>query len=132
MVAIALANAAAAAAVISGLARVANIVNVKFAEGTEYVTGGEKGKDSVNALLMPGERVVPTEINKQLYGIPNKDLPGLLNIPDVKKSKAELRILGQIAFNSDRTNTYLKKGLKWMDKDGNIYDVEGNKITYLS
>jgi TP901 family phage tail tape measure protein len=34
----------------------------KFASGTTKVIGGEAGKDSVPALLMPGEAVVPTDI----------------------------------------------------------------------
>jgi hypothetical protein len=48
-----------------------------FAKGTDKVEGGTPGKDSVLAWLMPGERVVPTEINKQLGGIKNEDLPKL-------------------------------------------------------
>lgn len=48
-----------------------------FAKGTEKVEGGTPGKDSVLAWLMPGERIVPTEINKQLGGIKNEDLPKL-------------------------------------------------------
>jgi hypothetical protein len=34
----------------------------KFAKGTTRVTGGEKGKDSVVAMLMPDEAVVPADI----------------------------------------------------------------------
>jgi len=34
----------------------------KFSSGTTKVVGGETGKDSVPALLMPGEAVVPTDI----------------------------------------------------------------------
>jgi TP901 family phage tail tape measure protein len=34
----------------------------KFASGTTKVVGGKAGKDSVPALLMPGEAVVPTDI----------------------------------------------------------------------
>lgn len=36
-----------------------------FAEGTLSVTGGEHGKDSVHALLMPGEAVIPVDRNKE-------------------------------------------------------------------
>lgn len=33
----------------------------KFAKGTKSVTGGQQGVDSVHALLMPGEAVLPTD-----------------------------------------------------------------------
>ncbi|RLD80507.1 MAG: hypothetical protein DRJ10_07330 [Bacteroidetes bacterium] len=52
----------------------------KFAEGTEFVEGEGTGKsDSIHAMLSKGERIVPAEINQMLNGIPNADLPGLLN-----------------------------------------------------
>lgn len=52
----------------------------QFAKGTEYVEQGNapSGVDTVHARLNIGERVVPTEINKQLAGIKNEDLPKLL------------------------------------------------------
>ena len=40
----------------------ANLPGKKFAGGTTEVVGGQAGKDSVPALLMPGEAVVPTDI----------------------------------------------------------------------
>jgi hypothetical protein len=49
-----------------------------FNEGIEYVPG-TGNKDTVPAILTPGERVVPAEINKRLNGIPNSALPDLLN-----------------------------------------------------
>lgn len=53
---------------------------IKFAEGTDYVNGpGTETSDSVFARLSKGERVVPAEINKQLMGISNKDLPKVIN-----------------------------------------------------
>lgn len=53
----------------------------KFAKGTEKVTGGTPGKDSVLAMLMPGERIVPADVNARLGGIKNQDLPNLNAIP---------------------------------------------------
>lgn len=50
----------------------------KFAKGTESVKGGRPGVDSVPAILMPGERVVPAHINKQLAGISNIELPEMI------------------------------------------------------
>ncbi len=55
----------------------------QFAKGTENVTGGIKGKDSVLAMLMPGERIVPADINAKLGGIKNQDLPNLNLIPSM-------------------------------------------------
>lgn len=51
-----------------------------FASGTEYVELGNspRGTDTIHAMLNEGERVVPTEINKQLKGVKNEDLPKLM------------------------------------------------------
>lgn len=52
----------------------------KFADGTEYVDGaGTSTSDSVHAMLSKGERVVPASINQMLNGIPNSELPKLVN-----------------------------------------------------
>jgi hypothetical protein len=74
---------AIAGAVASTAAQVAVIASSKppaYAKGTEYVEQGNSpsGVDTVHARLNIGERVVPTEINKQLAGIKNEDLPKLL------------------------------------------------------
>lgn len=74
---------AIAAAVVSTAAQVAVISSAKppaYAKGTEYVEQGNapSGVDTIHARLNIGERVVPTEINKQLAGIKNEDLPKLL------------------------------------------------------
>lgn len=75
---------AIAGAVASTAAQVAVISSTKapaYAKGTEYVEQGNapSGIDTVHARLNIGERVVPTEINKQLAGIKNEDLPKLLH-----------------------------------------------------
>lgn len=53
----------------------------KFFDGTEYVelNGNPDGIDTIPAWVNKGERIVPTDINKQLKGIKNKDLPRLIN-----------------------------------------------------
>lgn len=53
----------------------------KFFDGTEYVERGNNpdGRDTIPAMVNIGERIVPTNINKQLMGIPNKDLPRLVS-----------------------------------------------------
>lgn len=55
---------AAAIAAASGAAQLAVVASrplPKFAKGTKNVTGGQHGVDSVHALLMPGEAVLPTD-----------------------------------------------------------------------
>lgn len=41
----------------------------KFAKGTDRVVGGEKGKDSVHAILMPDEAVITAEQNMKYPGM---------------------------------------------------------------
>ena len=51
-----------------GAAQVAQIASTpvpKFAKGTLNVKGGRRGEDSVHALLMPGEAVIPSSTNSQ-------------------------------------------------------------------
>jgi len=58
------------AMILAGVAGAAQIALIaaqpipKFAKGTLSVSGGQAGKDSVPALLMPGEAVIPTRTNK--------------------------------------------------------------------
>ncbi|TXH09499.1 MAG: hypothetical protein E6R04_07990 [Spirochaetes bacterium] len=61
----ALAIAAAAAIVAAGLANVAKISGTPLATGIDSVPGTGT-RDNFPAMLMPGERVVPTETNKDL------------------------------------------------------------------
>lgn len=56
----------------------------QFAKGTRKVEGGQPGKDSVHALLMPGEGVFTAETNRDydpiLTKIHNREIsPGILN-----------------------------------------------------
>lgn len=60
-------NFALAAAVgVRTAVQIAQISAQTLAKGTDFVTGGVAGKDSVPALLMPGERVISTPQNKDL------------------------------------------------------------------
>jgi hypothetical protein len=54
----------------------------KFFKGTEYLDRGSNpsGIDTIPILANEGERIVPTEINKKLKGIPNSELPILADI----------------------------------------------------
>lgn len=60
-----LAVAAAAAFVVAGLARVAQIEGVELAGGIDSVPG-QGFKDNFPAILAPGERVVPAQTNQDL------------------------------------------------------------------
>lgn len=60
-------NFALAAAVgVKTAVQIAQISAQSLASGTSFVRGGTPGKDSVPALLMPGERVVSTDTNRDL------------------------------------------------------------------
>lgn len=64
----------------AGQAAVVASQPIPLAKGTESVTGGRKGVDSVLSLLTPEERVVPEPINRQLMGVKNMDLPRLVRL----------------------------------------------------
>lgn len=69
------------AAIGAGIAQLSAIQG--FEDGTEYLTKGTKGKrgrtDVIPAYLAPGERIVPVNVNNQLNGIKNPDLPKFVN-----------------------------------------------------
>ena len=121
---------AMAGIILTGLANVAKINEVKFAAGTDEVTGGIQGKDSVRASLMPGERVVPTDLNRPLLamGITNADLPGLAYLG--KAYANEYPTLTGVATKqlqqALRTNDLLGRW-RFYDNNGNEIDVNGNK-----
>jgi hypothetical protein len=64
---------------VSQIASQKNPYTQRFAKGTLNVKGGIEGKDSVPALLMPGEAVIPTDINNEyretISAIFNKKIP---------------------------------------------------------
>jgi hypothetical protein len=51
----------------------------QFAKGTERVTGGVAGKDSVHALLMPNEAVIPAKANMERQGLAKAWISGDLD-----------------------------------------------------
>jgi hypothetical protein len=67
------------AANIAAIASQKNPYTQRFAKGTLNVTGGREGEDSVPALLMPGEAVIPRETNmlyrNAITAIYNKSIP---------------------------------------------------------
>lgn len=119
-----------------GLGLVGQIVKVsKFAEGTEYVDdpNAPRGKDTIPSMVNIGERIVPTDINRQLSGIPNEDLPGLTRIGLMFQD--ELPGLSNIArgqlAEQQKTNKLLRR-LHWVAPDGSIWDLEGNIKRYVN
>jgi hypothetical protein len=54
-----------AATVVSQIALIAAAPLPKFAKGTLSVQGGRDGQDSVQAMVMPGEAIIPTRTNRK-------------------------------------------------------------------
>ena len=128
----ALGAVAAATAVVSGLARIRAIANVKipsFFGGTEYLERGDnpKGKDTIPLFANEGERIVPTAINEQLAGVSNPELPRLVKLG----KQAESGAFNKMVSEQMKTNALLK-GFKYIDKDGNLHDLEGNVVKYVA
>ena len=121
---------AAASAAVTGFEQVRAITNQptpkakKYALGTEYLqrNGNPAGTDTIPIYANEGERIVPTEINKMMLGVPNAELPSLV----AQGKSAQSGIFKMIARNTSETNRLLS-GFKYMDKNGNLYDLIGNK-----
>lgn len=88
---------------------------IPFAEGTKSVEGGEQGKDSVHALLMPGEMVVPTKKKKKYEPVLNAIFDETIS-PDVLNALA----LGQTIHKATgQTDEYaMARGMKSALRDG--------------
>lgn len=122
----ALAGAAAAAQV----AIIARTPLPKFAKGTEYLQRGNNpmGVDTIPVLANEGERIVPTEINKQLKGIPNAMLPKLL-MPSVSFYPKE-GVTGGTVIDYDKLGSVIASKIN--DKPQAVVNVDkGGITTYL-
>ena len=100
-----------------------------FAEGTEYVNGpGTETSDSISARLSKGERVIPANINKQLAGLKNRDLPKILNA-GINTLRME-SLLSNVNENTSATAQYLSFGKNyWSDGKYNyIQDLNTGTI----
>lgn len=122
----------------AGAAQLAAIVAQpipQFAEGTELVKGGIPGRDSVGALLMPGERVVPTDINSKLNGIPNSKLPELMKLAPLLDGiplpssviPAGYDVETGINYDllADKVGAKFKDAVKDMTIEKTVWDAEG-------
>lgn len=95
----ALGVAGAAAAVAFGAERISQVTSA--ADGGE-ITGGVPGKDSVPAMLMPGELVVPARNFDEVVGAVQTDRGGSNEQVDLLKQISEkLNNTGNYIFNGD-------------------------------
>jgi hypothetical protein len=120
--------ASSAAAIIRSGLSIASIDAQNFAQGTEYVNGaGSETSDSIPANLSKGERVVPAFVNAQLNGIPNKDLPAIVNsgmqvlgLGDLSGKVGESNdLLGSINTNLTKSEGTTRTGQK-IYRNGNV------------
>lgn len=81
---------------------------IPFAKGTKSVNGGVEGKDSVHALLMPGEMVVPTNTKKRYQPILNAIFDEQIS-PDLLNAMA---LKGDMKLGSKSLSQYeIKEGM---------------------
>ncbi len=122
--------ATAATVLITGIANVAKIQQAPaYAEGTEFLEGDNTGVDKIHIRANYGERIVPTEINKMMGGIPNAQLPSLL----MKGQMLESGLLA-VAQASLQTQTEMNSNIQkfaYVDKQGNVHYINGNIKNYV-
>jgi hypothetical protein len=95
-----------------------------FATGTESVDGpGTETSDSIPAMLSKNERVVPANVNKLLGGIPNDELPNLVNA-GMALNNGNLDLTLMLAKNNQISQQMLKalhRGKSSYNRDGMTY-----------
>lgn len=96
------------------------IPQLKLAKGTKSVEGGEEGRDSVHALLMPGEMVIPTK-RKEKYG------PALEAIFDEKVSPGLMNDFVRMASNGNKPGYMIKNEMDVFTL-GKLYGKESGKV----
>lgn len=113
----------------------------KFAAGTDLVTGGRAGVDSVHALLMPGERVVPTAVNQEYFGplsaIQRREIPAAALAQFIVQYKgqnatfspAPVRqvLVGDQAASDAAFQERLLRGIAERPVNNFIFDAEGSR-----
>lgn len=110
----------------------------RFAKGTDRVVGGIKGKDSVHALLMPDEAVIPTKQNLARPGLAKAWIDGNLDShlmmnyikPAIdennKKWEAVLKVNQNSTFiRNDNFND--KRIVNKLDKIGRVLSTNNNQ-----
>jgi hypothetical protein len=106
-------------------AQLAILESQKFADGTDRVRGGIKGRDSVRALLMPDEAVIKAKENMKYPGLSKAFNEGRIEdfiyknwvVPTLDKELSQIEELKQRSFADN-----LMEGLQLNAtlKDGNI------------
>lgn len=108
----------------------------KFAKGTERVTGGEPGKDSVLSWLMPDERVTPADINKEYFpilsaihhrSIPAAFLNQMAKAPNfgAMLQGTDVAVLQGPEIDYDRLGSVFGKEISRLPITNHIWDAEG-------
>jgi hypothetical protein len=123
---------AMASAAVAGALQIATIKAQpipKFAKGTLNVTGGEPGKDSVHALLMPGEAVIPAATNRAYAPAIEAIYKGKISPQEANEAltgkkgnytlpkQENITIINSI--DGDGLNTYIERNgtrTKWLNK----------------
>lgn len=142
--------ALAALVAAAGAAQIAVIARTpipKFAKGTEFVERGNnpRGTDTIPAFINEGERIVPTEINRKLKGIPNSMLPELVKSFTQPMPRLEYQNITQLPNSNqidyDKLGTILADKLKAnpqavvkIDKSGfsTYIQTRNSQVEYLN
>lgn len=129
---------AAALAGAAGAAQLAVVLSKpipKFAKGSKGVTGGIEGQDSVLAMLMPGEKIVPTAQSRgQLGGILDGIIDGKIKTPVDILKHAPIQIPGQrdsVSLDTIKELKGLRNDLKNLKQANISLDKNGFK-SYIS
>lgn len=103
-----------------------------LAEGTDEITGGVKGKDSVRKWMMPGEMVLKANEGAAVraLGISHNEVPGMVAIGQLMMNNgiSATRIATEQLHAQNRTNYILKRGLSFTDDNGTTTSWNDNKI----
>lgn len=104
---------------LAGAAQVAAIKAQRFADGTLAVNGGVEGRDSVPALLMPGEAVIPTKQARKYKPVLEQIMNDKLQIGNLRADfGAEFGAKSSgAALSLAETNARLDNLIQVVDKD---------------
>lgn len=103
----------------------------QFAKGTDRVIGGTKGKDSVHALLMPDEAVIPTKENLARPGLAkawiNGNLDSHLMMNYIKPAIEENNKKWEAVLKVNQNSTFIRND-SFNDKNIVKQLVKSNRI----
>ena len=132
--------AAMAQVIITGLANVAKINQVKFASGTDFVDdkNAPQGRDTIPAMVDRGEMILTRDDAAMVRGMGfgHSDIPGMLALNKVYKF--ENRQLAELTARSIAVQMEIRDGIHnidniWYDKDGNrVLKNKKRKDTYIN